>query len=71
VFIFCRLKINHDSHGFILESGTVANNYVLAVDYVMAGGYVIAEDYVMAGDFLMVKDYETAGDYSPEGELKK
>jgi hypothetical protein len=23
---FCRLKINHDSHQFILESGTVANN---------------------------------------------
>jgi hypothetical protein len=26
VFIFGRLKINHDSHEFILESGTVANN---------------------------------------------
>ncbi len=25
VFIFCRLKINHDTHEFILESGTVAN----------------------------------------------
>jgi hypothetical protein len=25
VFIFRRLKINHDSHEFILESGTVAN----------------------------------------------
>jgi hypothetical protein len=24
---FCRLKINHDSHEFILEFGTVANNY--------------------------------------------
>jgi hypothetical protein len=23
---FCRLKINHDSHEFILEFGTVANN---------------------------------------------
>jgi hypothetical protein len=26
VFIFRRLKINHDTHEFILESGTVANN---------------------------------------------
>ncbi len=24
-FIFCRLKINHDSHEFILEFGTVTN----------------------------------------------
>jgi hypothetical protein len=23
---FCRLKINHDSHEFILEFGTIANN---------------------------------------------
>jgi hypothetical protein len=23
---FCRLKLNHDSHEFILEFGTVANN---------------------------------------------
>jgi hypothetical protein len=23
---FCRLKINHDSHEFILEIGTIANN---------------------------------------------
>ncbi len=29
VFIFRRLKINHDSHEFILESGTVTNNYYL------------------------------------------
>ncbi len=28
LFIFRRLKINHDSHEFILESGTVANNNV-------------------------------------------
>jgi hypothetical protein len=27
VFIFRRLKINHDSHEFNLESGTVSNNY--------------------------------------------
>jgi hypothetical protein len=27
VFIFCRLKINHDFHEFILESGTIPNNY--------------------------------------------
>jgi hypothetical protein len=27
LFIFRRLKINHDSHEFILESGTVANTY--------------------------------------------
>jgi hypothetical protein len=26
VFIFCRLKINHESHEFILDPGTVANN---------------------------------------------
>jgi hypothetical protein len=26
--IFCRLKINHDSHEFILESGTIANSYI-------------------------------------------
>ncbi len=26
MFIFCRLKINHDSHEFVLESGTVAND---------------------------------------------
>jgi hypothetical protein len=26
---FCRLKMNHDSHEFILESGTVANNNAL------------------------------------------
>ncbi len=26
---FCRLKINHDSHGFILEFGTVAYNKLL------------------------------------------
>ncbi len=25
---FCRLKINHESHEFILESGTVANNTI-------------------------------------------
>jgi hypothetical protein len=24
---FCRLKINHDTHKFILDSGTVANTY--------------------------------------------
>jgi hypothetical protein len=24
---FCRLKINHDTHVFILDSGTVANNF--------------------------------------------
>ncbi len=29
VFIFRRLKINHDSHDFIFESGTVANNKYL------------------------------------------
>jgi hypothetical protein len=29
MFIFlCRLKITHDSHEFILEFGTVANNYI-------------------------------------------
>jgi hypothetical protein len=27
VYFLCRLKINHDSHEFILEFGTVANNY--------------------------------------------
>jgi hypothetical protein len=27
MFIFRRLKTNHDSHEFILESGTVANMY--------------------------------------------
>ncbi len=27
MFIFRRLKINHDSHEFILESGTVTNMY--------------------------------------------
>ncbi len=27
MFIFCRLKINHDSHEFILKSGTIVNNY--------------------------------------------
>ncbi len=27
MFIFHRLKINHDSHEFILKFGTVANNY--------------------------------------------
>jgi hypothetical protein len=26
MFIFCRLKINHDTHEFILDSGIVANN---------------------------------------------
>jgi hypothetical protein len=26
VYFLCRLKINHDSHEFILEFGTVANN---------------------------------------------
>jgi hypothetical protein len=25
VFIFCRLKINHEPHEFILDSGTAAN----------------------------------------------
>jgi hypothetical protein len=25
VYFLCRLKINHDSHEFILEFGTVAN----------------------------------------------
>jgi hypothetical protein len=25
-YFFCRLKINHDSHEFILEFGTVANH---------------------------------------------
>jgi hypothetical protein len=29
VFVFRRLKINQDSHEFILESGTVTNNYYL------------------------------------------
>ncbi len=29
MFIFRRLKINHDSHEFILEFGTVANTYIL------------------------------------------
>jgi hypothetical protein len=28
---FRRLKINHESHEFILESGTVANNYYLLI----------------------------------------
>jgi hypothetical protein len=28
---FCRLKINHDSHEFILEFGTVANRYALSL----------------------------------------
>jgi hypothetical protein len=27
VVYFHRLRINHDSHQFILESGTIANNY--------------------------------------------
>ncbi len=27
MFIFCRLKINYDSHEFIFEIDTVANNY--------------------------------------------
>jgi hypothetical protein len=27
MFIFHRLKINHDSHEFILESGVIANNW--------------------------------------------
>ncbi len=27
---FCTLKINHDSHEFILEFGTVANSYIYA-----------------------------------------
>jgi hypothetical protein len=29
MFIFRRLKINHDSHEFILELGTIGNNYLL------------------------------------------
>jgi hypothetical protein len=29
---FCRLKINHDSHEFILEFRTVANNYNTGCD---------------------------------------
>jgi hypothetical protein len=28
LYIFRRLKINHDSHEFILESGTVANTHM-------------------------------------------
>jgi hypothetical protein len=28
MFRFCRFKINHDIHEFILDSGTVANRYV-------------------------------------------
>ncbi len=27
MFIFCRLKINHESQEFILDPGTVANKY--------------------------------------------
>ncbi len=27
MFIFCRLKINHESHEFILDPGTIANKY--------------------------------------------
>jgi hypothetical protein len=27
VYFLCRLKINHDTHEFILEFSTVANNY--------------------------------------------
>ncbi len=30
---FCRLKINHDSHEFILESGTVANKYIAVTNW--------------------------------------
>jgi hypothetical protein len=29
VVYFHRLKINHDSHEFILESGTVGNSYIV------------------------------------------
>jgi hypothetical protein len=29
VFFFLRLKLNHDSHEFILESGTLANITVI------------------------------------------
>ncbi len=31
LFIFCRLKINHDVHEFILDSGTVANRTIARV----------------------------------------
>jgi hypothetical protein len=29
MFIFCRSKRNHDSHGYILEFGTIANSLFL------------------------------------------
>ncbi len=31
VFIFCRLKINHESHEFILDSGTVTSTNITVV----------------------------------------
>jgi hypothetical protein len=35
VFIFRRLKINHDTHEFMLESGTVANSLFLTERWLM------------------------------------
>jgi hypothetical protein len=29
VFIFCRLKINYDTHEFDLKSGTIGNRFLL------------------------------------------
>ncbi len=40
MFVFRRLKINHDTHEFILDSGTVANKYALQQ---MGTGYSAAE----------------------------
>jgi hypothetical protein len=39
VFIFRRLKINHDSHEYIPESGTVANRNNLFLFYLISTEY--------------------------------
>jgi hypothetical protein len=52
MIIFLRLKINHDSHEFILEIGTVANMYICLNIYI----YVSVSIYIYTRKMKLIKN---------------